>query len=53
MTRYLVGLLGEGIRHSLTPPMHLAEAAHLGIDYEYRVLDLLESGATRVSRRST
>jgi shikimate dehydrogenase len=44
MTRYLVGLLGEGIRHSLTPPMHLAEAAHLGIDYEYRVLDLLESG---------
>jgi shikimate dehydrogenase len=44
MTEYLVGLLGEGIRHSLTPPMHLAEAAHLGVDYEYRVLDLLESG---------
>jgi shikimate dehydrogenase len=41
---YLVGLLGEGIRRSLTPPMHVSEAARLGIDYEYRVLDLLETG---------
>lgn len=44
MRDYLVGLLGQGIGHSLTPPMHVAEAAHLGIDYEYRVLDLLELG---------
>jgi shikimate dehydrogenase len=44
MTRYLVGLLGEGIRQSLTPPMHVTEADRLGVDYEYRVLDLLESG---------
>lgn len=44
MTSYLVGLVGEGIRHSLTPPMHLAEAAHLGLDYDYRVLDLLQLG---------
>ena len=43
MTGYLVGLLGEGIRESLTPPMHLAEAEHLGVAYEYRVLDLLET----------
>lgn len=43
-TTYVVGLLGEGIRRSLTPPMHLAEAQHLGLDYEYRVLDLLEMG---------
>lgn len=42
MAEYLVGLLGEGIRHSLTPPMHVAEAEHLGISYEYRALDLLE-----------
>jgi len=44
VTDYLVGLLGEGIRRSLTPPMHEREAQHLGLDYEYRVLDLLESG---------
>jgi shikimate dehydrogenase len=44
MTSYLVGLLGEGIRHSLTPPMHMAEAEVLGVGYEYRVLDLLETG---------
>jgi shikimate dehydrogenase len=44
MTEYLVGLLGEGIRRSLTPPMHVKEAEHLGIDYEYRLLDLLETG---------
>ena len=45
MTSYLVGLLGEGIQHSLTPPMHVAEAAHLGVDYEYRILDLLQMDA--------
>jgi shikimate dehydrogenase len=50
MTRYLVGLIGEGITASLTPPMHEAEAAALGLDYEYRVLDLiaLERPATDV-----
>ncbi|MDY0908563.1 shikimate dehydrogenase [Microbacterium sp. CFBP9034] len=42
--RYLVGLIGEGITASLTPPMHEAEAAALGLDYEYRVLDLIELG---------
>lgn len=42
MTDYLVGLLGTGIRHSLTPPMHVEEAARLDLDYDYRVLDLLE-----------
>ncbi|MET0735402.1 MAG: shikimate dehydrogenase [Microbacterium sp.] len=47
MTRdesYLVGLIGEGITASLTPPMHEAEAAALGLAYEYRILDLLELG---------
>ena len=42
--RYLVGLIGEGITVSLTPPMHEAEAAALGLDYEYRIFDLIELG---------
>lgn len=40
--RFLVGLIGEGIGASLTPPMHEREAAILGFDYEYRIHDLLE-----------
>lgn len=40
--RYLVGLIGEGISASLTPAMHEVEARELGLDYEYRVLDLIE-----------
>ncbi|MRG60667.1 shikimate dehydrogenase [Agromyces sp. CFH 90414] len=42
--RYLVGLIGEGITASLTPAMHEAEAAELGLDYEYRTFDLIELG---------
>jgi shikimate dehydrogenase len=42
--RYLVGLIGEGIAASLTPPLHEAEAAALGLDYEYRIFDLIELG---------
>ena len=41
---YLVGLIGEGIMASLTPPMHEAEAAALGLRYEYRIFDLIELG---------
>ncbi|WP_417509682.1 shikimate dehydrogenase [Microbacterium sp.] len=40
----LVGLLGEGIATSLTPPMHREEALRLGLDYEYRVLDTASTG---------
>lgn len=36
---YLVGLVGEGISASLTPALHEAEGAHLGFDYEYRIID--------------
>lgn len=39
---YLVGLIGEGITASLTPAMHEAEATELGLDYEYRIVDLIE-----------
>jgi len=42
--RYLVGLIGAGITASLTPPMHEAEAAALGLTYGYRVFDLIELG---------
>lgn len=38
--RYRVGLLGHGIGPSLSPALHMREAAHLGLDYEYRVVDL-------------
>ncbi|WP_461474890.1 shikimate dehydrogenase [Microbacterium sp. HJ5] len=42
--QFLVGLVGEGIGASLTPAMHEAEARRLGLDYEYRILDLIELG---------
>jgi shikimate dehydrogenase len=42
--RYLVGLVGEGITASLTPAMHVVEAGRMGLDYEYRILDLIELG---------
>lgn len=38
--RHLVGLIGSGISRSLTPALHEREAAILGLDYEYRILDL-------------
>ncbi|KHK98396.1 shikimate dehydrogenase [Microbacterium mangrovi] len=38
--RYLVGLVGTGVTPSLTPPMHMAEARALGLDYLYRPIDL-------------
>lgn len=37
---YLVGLIGDGITESLTPPMHEAEADHHGLRYLYRPVDL-------------
>lgn len=41
---YLVGLIGSGVTPSLTPPMHMAEAAELGIPYLYRPIDLTALG---------
>lgn len=37
---YLVGLIGDGITASLSPAMHEAEAAHHGLHYLYRPIDL-------------
>ena len=33
------GLLGRGIQESLSPRMHEAEGARLGLRYEYRLFD--------------
>lgn len=41
---FLVGLIGEGITRSLTPPMHEREADRHGIRYLYRPVDLSEIG---------
>ncbi|GGF39953.1 shikimate dehydrogenase (NADP(+)) [Marmoricola endophyticus] len=37
---FLVGLVGDGVGPSLTPPMHMAEARAQGLDYVYRTIDL-------------
>ncbi len=37
---YLTGLIGAGIRTSLSPPLHEREGASLGLRYAYRTLDL-------------
>lgn len=39
---FLMGLIGEGVRPSLTPPMHEQEAAAQGLRYVYRPIDLSE-----------
>src|SRR3954469_15845263 len=40
----VVGLIGAGIGASFSPALHEREAALLGFDYEYRLLDLDELG---------
>jgi shikimate dehydrogenase len=41
---YLVGLIGDGVTPSLTPPMHEAEADAQGLRYLYRPIDLAAIG---------
>lgn len=41
---HLMALIGEGVRPSLTPPMHEAEGAAQGIPLVYRPIDLTEVG---------
>lgn len=41
---YLVGLLGNGITTSLSPPMHEREASKQGLHYLYRPIDLTALG---------
>ncbi|TPX05381.1 shikimate dehydrogenase, partial [Schumannella luteola] len=42
----LVGLIGEGVAPSLTPPMHELEGARHGIHYVYRTIDLAAGEGT-------
>ena len=37
---FLIGLIGDGITESLTPPMHEREADQHGVRYLYRPVDL-------------
>lgn len=41
---YLLGLVGEGVLPSLTPPMHEREGDRQGLRLLYRPIDLLELG---------
>ncbi len=43
--KVLVGLIGAGIQRSLTPAMHEAEAAALGLRLHYQLIDLDQHGA--------
>ncbi|MGF0116961.1 shikimate dehydrogenase [Promicromonospora sp. Marseille-Q5078] len=40
--RYRVALIGDGIGPSLSPALHMEEARLLGLDYEYRIVDLVD-----------
>lgn len=42
--RYLVGLVGAGVGPSLTPAMHMREAAAQGVPYDYRTIDIAALG---------
>jgi shikimate dehydrogenase len=42
----LVGLIGEGVGPSLTPPMHELEGARHGMHYVYRTIELAEGEGT-------
>lgn len=39
---YRVGLLGHGVGPSLTPALHEEEAQHLGLEYAYETIDLID-----------
>lgn len=41
---YLVGLIGNGVAPSLTPRLHMREAAEQGLTYVYRTIDLTTLG---------
>lgn len=48
----LIGLVGEGVTPSLTPPMHELEGARHGMHYVYRTIDLApDEGTTEWLRR--
>jgi shikimate dehydrogenase len=44
--RFTIGLVGAGIGASLSPALHEREAAELGLDYAYELLDIDERGVS-------
>ncbi|WP_426185905.1 shikimate dehydrogenase [Microbacterium sp. TWP3-1-2b2] len=48
----LIGLIGEGVTPSLTPPMHESEGARHGMHYVYRTIDLAPHEGTTESLRA-
>lgn len=53
--KYRVGLIGAGIQQSGSPRIHMDEAASLGLDYSYELLDIdaEQDGATALPRLLT
>ena len=49
---HTTGLIGAGIAGSLSPALHEREAAHLGLDYDYRLLDGSDAGPLLAAARS-
>lgn len=49
---HTTGLIGAGIEGSLSPALHEREAAHLGLGYDYRLLDGVDVGSLLASARS-
>ena len=43
-SKFLVGLIGEGIQESLSPALHEEEAKNHGLTLRYRLIDLAENG---------
>ena len=48
----LLGLIGAGIQRSLTPAMHMAEAARHGIRLHYQLIDLARTPGSEAELRS-
>ena len=45
-SRFLVGLIGEGIQASLSPALHEEEARCQGLTLDYRLIDLAQEGSS-------
>src|SRR5258707_3262858 len=43
-SKFLVGLIGEGIQESIAPALHEEEAKNHGLTLRYRLIDLAENG---------
>ncbi len=43
-SKFLVGLIGEGIQASLSPALHEEEAKNHGLNLQYRLIDLARDG---------